>query len=127
MQFRGLVWHTVNEGKKSHVQAMQDAALGLVPGIPDLSVMRREITFFNELKVCTPEELVKIKSGSINPFSFLNKNQKEFHTLWNKRCPNNPIRISFPEFDSAHNDWLLQIRNWGNWIISAGFRITQSK
>lgn len=62
-QFKGLVFHLANEGKRAKTSAALVRAMGLIPGLPDYLVMWRDN---DELKVCFIE--FKAPKGKESPY-----------------------------------------------------------
>ena len=116
--FRGLVHHIPNESTVSAIERMNNAAYGVLPGVPDLSLPYRSYCWYAELKICTAKELTAMKAGTLQRRSFLSKAQKAWHERYNDANPGMDIQILFPEHDEVHTDWLLQVRRWGMMVRS---------
>jgi len=114
--YRGLVHHIPNESTVSAIERMNNAAYGVIPGVPDLSLPYHGRCWYSELKICTEKQLAAIKAGTLQAATFLSKAQKAWHATYEKTSARIPIYILFPEWDAEHGDWLLQVRRWGRMV-----------
>ena len=64
---RRLLWMNRNHGKKKMMEALQDRAMGLVPGIPDLTFIWKFEVYGIEIKI---------------PGGVLSDDQKKVHKAW---------------------------------------------
>lgn len=54
-EYRGLLFHVPNGGKRNSREANKLKAMGVVPGIPDLLFLWKGITYYIEMKNATGE------------------------------------------------------------------------
>lgn len=103
-QFRGMVWHVLNEQATNPIARMQASAQGVVAGVPDLCLIAPTgITHYAELK---------LDKGRLTP------PQKSWHEMAAKRSV--IVAVLYPEWDTSKQDWLLQVRVWAQRVIVSG-------
>ena len=105
-QLRGMVWWNRNgdTAKRTDIQRMQDATLGELPGVPDLSFRWHGITFFLEVKA---EETKGRLTGA----------QPALHAKWLSDCALNPVYVVW-SVDEARD--VVKAVMGAKWVITRG-------